>query len=173
MDIGNRDDPEGSLCKPSTASCSVSIAHFRTPQIFLVSELFYFVANGFQKVSILLFMLRIFPERSFQTKVYVLCGITVSYTLAFVLATLFQCQPVSHFWMQIDDHVVGQCNNINLQAWLSAVFNIILDLMILILPIKSLWALQLSLARKITAIAMFSLGILYGHPPRLLNVCHG
>lgn len=105
-------------------------------------------------------MLRIFPLDRFRIAVFVTIGLVAAYTLAFILATTFQCQPVSYFWKQLDDAVEGRCNNINAQAWISAAVNIVLDLVVLALPLRPLWALQLSVARKLTVIAMFSLGIL-------------
>ncbi|KAI0149239.1 hypothetical protein BJ166DRAFT_59398 [Pestalotiopsis sp. NC0098] len=126
---------------------------------FLIAELFYFAAVGLAKASILVFMLRIFPLDRFRIAVFVTIGLVAAYTLAFILATTFQCQPVSYFWKQLDDAVEGRCNNINAQAWISAAVNIVLDLVVLALPLRPLWALQLSVARKLTVIAMFSLGI--------------
>lgn len=126
---------------------------------YLIAELFYFAAVGLVKCSILLFMLRIFPQERFRMAVFIVVGLVVAYTLAFLLSTAFQCQPVSYFWLQLDNNAVGRCNNINAQAWISAALNIVLDLIVLGLPLKSLWALQLSVARKLTVMAMFSLGI--------------
>lgn len=130
-------------------------------QWFIIAELFYFLAQGTVKVSILLFVLRIFPEKEMRQRAYAVIGIVAAYTLAFLLATLFQCQPIAYTWKQLYDGEEGRCNNVHLQGWMSAIFNIVLDILIIILPIKSLWGLQLSVPRKITAIAMFSLGTLY------------
>jgi hypothetical protein len=136
---------------------------------FLLGELAYFAAVGLAKVSILVFMLRIFPQEQFRRVVYVVVALVVAYTITFIFATVFQCQPVGYFWKQLDDAEVGQCNHINLQAWLSAALNIVLDILILALPLRSLWSLQLSLARKLTVMAMFSLGILWVRHHEHLN----
>ncbi|KAK7956561.1 uncharacterized protein PG986_005783 [Apiospora aurea] len=128
---------------------------------FFVAEPIYFVAQGLVKISILLFMLRIFPKRNMRVLIYGVCGAIVAYTLAFFFATLFQCQPISFFWKQLDAAFPGKCNDIHLQAWVAAGINIALDIVVIVLPIKSLWNLQASLPKKITAICMFSLGALY------------
>ncbi|KAK8028477.1 hypothetical protein PG991_005533 [Apiospora marii] len=125
---------------------------------FFVAEPIYFVAQGLVKISILLFMVRIFPKRDMRILIFSVCGIIVAYTIAFFFATLFQCQPISFFWRQLDSTFPGKCNDIHLQAWIAAGINIVLDIVVIVLPIKSLWNLQASLPKKITAICMFSLG---------------
>ncbi|KAK8011000.1 hypothetical protein PG990_009965 [Apiospora arundinis] len=125
---------------------------------FFVAEPIYFVAQGLVKISILLFMLRIFPKKDMRNLIYGVCGVIIAYTIAFFFATLFQCQPIRFFWKQLDSNFPGKCNDIHLQAWIAAGINIVLDIVVIVLPIKSLWNLQASLPKKITAISMFSLG---------------
>lgn len=106
-------------------------------------------------------MHRIFPKRNMRLLIYGVIGVIVAYTIAFFFATLFQCQPISFFWRQLDATFAGKCNDIHLQAWIAAGINIVLDIVVIVLPIKSLWNLQASLPKKITAISMFSLGATY------------
>ncbi|KAK1979673.1 hypothetical protein LZ30DRAFT_725587 [Colletotrichum cereale] len=127
---------------------------------YYIAEIVYFVAQGFAKVALCLFMLRIFPKKNMRVRIYLVCGLVMAYMVAFIIATLLQCQPLSYFWKQLDDKEEGKCNNTHLQAWISASINIGLDIIIIALPIKSLWAMQASLAKKVTAICMFSLGAL-------------
>ncbi|KAJ0166850.1 hypothetical protein CTA2_5603 [Colletotrichum tanaceti] len=127
---------------------------------YYVAEIIYFIAQGFAKVALCLFMLRIFPKKNMRVRIYMVCGLVLAYMMAFIIATLLQCQPISYFWKQLDDTIEGKCNDVHLQAWISAGINIALDVIIIALPIRSLWAMQASLAKKITAICMFSLGAL-------------
>lgn len=92
--------------------------------------------------------------------VFGVCALCVGYGVSFVLATAFQCNPINHSWLQVDSTHLGHCNNINLQSWMSAVFNIIIDLIIIVLPLKNLYGLQIALKKKIMIMFMFSLGIL-------------
>ncbi|CCF44435.1 hypothetical protein CH063_00512 [Colletotrichum higginsianum] len=115
---------------------------------YYIAEIVYFVAQGFAKIAMCLFMLRIFPKKNMRVRIYMVCGLVFAYMIAFITATLLQCQPISYFWKQLDDTVEGRCNNIHLQAWISAGINIGLDVIIIALPIKSLWAMQASLAKK-------------------------
>ncbi|KAI5219526.1 hypothetical protein E4T46_06695 [Aureobasidium subglaciale] len=126
---------------------------------YYLGEIFYFASLTATKISILAFFLRVFPQQNFRKIIYVVIGICAAYGISFVLATTFQCHPVPYSWKQLDDSYPGSCNNIHVQGWLSAVFNIVIDLVILVLPLKELYSLQTSLKKKLMVMVMFSLGI--------------
>ncbi|GKT59794.1 CFEM domain-containing protein [Colletotrichum tofieldiae] len=128
---------------------------------YYLGELFYFAALTATKISILFFMLRVFSmSKRFRHLVYGTMVLCLGYGIAFVTCTALQCTPVNYSWEQIDSNKVGKCNNIHLQGWMSAIFNIIIDLIILVLPLKKLAELQMKLKKKIMIMFMFSLGIL-------------
>lgn len=129
-------------------------------KLYYLGEIFYFAAISMNKISILIFILRVFPDQQFRRVIYVVVGLCVGYAFGFIFATAFQCTPVSYSWMQIDSTIEGHCNNVNLQGWMSAICNIVIDLTIIILPLKHLYQLQVNLKKKILIMIMFSLGIL-------------
>lgn len=59
-----------------------------------------------------------------------------------IFLTLYICNPREKIW---NDRVEGTCMNYDLLVVASAIFNILSDLIILLLPIKSLWTLRISL----------------------------
>ncbi|KAK6224072.1 hypothetical protein LQW54_000219 [Pestalotiopsis sp. IQ-011] len=126
---------------------------------YYLGEIFYFASLSFNKISLLLFILRVFPDRQFRRIVFVVCGLCVGYGVSFVFATAFQCNPINHSWLQVDSTHLGACNSINIQGWMSAVCNIIIDLIIIVLPLRNLYGLQIQLKKKIMIMFMFSLGI--------------
>ncbi|KAG9562314.1 CFEM domain-containing protein, partial [Aureobasidium melanogenum] len=126
---------------------------------YYLGEIFYFASLTATKISLLAFFLRVFPQKAFRQIIYVVIGICITYGFSFVLATTFQCSPVPYSWKQLDDNYKGSCNNIHIQGWMSAIFNIVIDLIILVLPLKELFALQTSLRKKLMVMVMFSLGI--------------
>lgn len=127
---------------------------------YYLGEIFYFAALSANKISLLLFILRVFPDAHFRKLVFIVVGLCLGYGVGFIFATAFQCSPVNYSWLQIDSTVTGHCNNINLQGWMSAIFNIIIDIIIIVLPLKHLYALQIGLKKKIMIMIMFSFGIL-------------
>lgn len=125
-----------------------------------MGSIFYIASITMVKLSILCFILRVFPEQGFRRIVYGVVAVVIGYGIAFVIATALQCWPAEYAWQQVDSAYEGTCNNIHLQAWMAAIFNIAIDLVLLILPIKNLWALQMEMKKKIMITFMFSLGIL-------------
>ncbi|KAI0018777.1 CFEM domain-containing protein [Xylariomycetidae sp. FL0641] len=126
---------------------------------YYLGELFYFAAISMNKISLLIFILRVFPERRFRHLVFGVIGLCVGYGVSFLVATALQCRPIAYSWLQIDSTVAGTCNDINLQGWMSAILNIVIDLVIVALPLRNLYAIQIALKKKIMIMFMFSLGI--------------
>lgn len=142
------------------SACQSNNTSIDMTQYYYLGEIFYFASLTATKISLLAFFLRVFPQKAFRKVIYVVIGICVAYGVSFVLATTFQCYPVPYSWKQLDDSYEGSCNNIHIQGWMSAIFNIVIDIIILVLPLKELYALQTSLKKKLMVMVMFSLGIL-------------
>lgn len=60
-------------------------------------------------------------------------------------------------WTHWDQEQQGRCNNINAQSWASAAFNIILDLIVVILPMPMLWKMNLNPRKKFLVMLMFGM----------------
>jgi hypothetical protein len=112
------------------------------------------------KLSLLLFLLRVFPDSKFRIACWSIIGLTAAYGFVFFMVTLLQCYPIPYTWLQLDETQHGKCNNENIQGWLSAIINIILDLIILVLPLKRLYMLNMGMKKKMLTMCMFGLGIL-------------
>ncbi|KAL0930145.1 CFEM domain-containing protein [Colletotrichum truncatum] len=126
---------------------------------YFLGELFYFAAQTMNKISILLFLHRVFSHNNVGKGIWVTIGLCLAYAVAFIFATLFQCWPINHAWLQLEEDHLGRCNNIHLQGWLSAAFNIVLDLIILILPLHQLYLLQMPLKKKLMVMGVISMGV--------------
>ncbi|KAF7902471.1 hypothetical protein EAF00_002374 [Botryotinia globosa] len=126
---------------------------------YLLGECFYLAAMAMTKVTFCLLFLRVFREKPFIYYVWGILGLSVAYGISFVIATIFQCWPISYGWNQWDGLHTGTCNNINLQGWLSSILNIVLDIIVIGLPLNKLSKLVMSPTKKITIMFMFSLGL--------------
>ncbi|CZR54682.1 related to integral membrane protein PTH11 [Phialocephala subalpina] len=130
----------------------------RILHIYFLGENFYLAALALTKISILCFYLRVFPDQDYRRVLYLAMAFCAAYGISFVFATVFQCSPVSYAWTRWDGEHIGSCNNINLQSWLSAIFNIVLDIMTISLPLPKLYRLHMSWKKKGMLMLMFSLG---------------
>ena len=110
------------------------------------------------KVAILCFYLRVFPERRLQQAVYVVMGVTFAYLIAFLVVSAFQCTPVSYAWTHWDGEHEGVCRNVNAQGWAAAAFNIVLDVAILVMPLKLVYKLNLHWKKKLQISLMLGVG---------------
>ncbi|KAH8682619.1 hypothetical protein BX600DRAFT_448936 [Xylariales sp. PMI_506] len=125
---------------------------------FYWEEILYAFALGFNKVAILLFYLRVFPQKAFRMAVYIMIGLNLSYSVAYTLAVVFQCWPLNGAWLSWDGEHEAKCVNINTLGWSGAGVNILFDLTTLILPLPVLAQLTMSLKKKLQILAMFAVG---------------
>ena len=129
-------------------------------EFFLIGEICYIAALALNKISILFFFLRIFPDKQLRIKIFVTMGLCAGYGIAFFFATLFQCSPVNYMWWQWDDNREGSCNNFHLQGFLAAAINIVLDLIVMALPMQDLFKMNMSKRKKASVMVMFLTGLL-------------
>ncbi|KAJ5312061.1 hypothetical protein N7508_002891 [Penicillium antarcticum] len=127
--------------------------------IYFWDELIYLSILPLTKISICCFYLRIFPDRRLRTATYIVIGLNVSYLIAFVLISVFQCRPLHGAWLHWDGEGNYQCNHINAQGWAAAIINMVLDILVMVLPLRQLYNLNLSTRKKAYVMCMFSLGI--------------
>ncbi|KAF9736285.1 hypothetical protein PMIN02_006432 [Paraphaeosphaeria minitans] len=141
---------------------------------YYMGEVFYILALGFSKISILFFYLRVFPAKDFRMQIYGVMALCGAYTTAFFLVTTIQCVPVSLAWTQWDGLHKGRCNNIHIQGWIAAGLNILLDIIVMVLPLRHLAGLNMTLKRKLMVMSMFSVGIIviFTSSMRLYSLVH-
>lgn len=108
------------------------------------------------KLSILLLYLRIFSKiRWFKWACWFLIACVVSYAIASVTATIFQCSPVR---LAFNKSLTGTCID-NAKFWYAnSGFSIATDLLILFMPMWLVYKLQIPVAQKMALIIVFALG---------------
>jgi hypothetical protein len=108
----------------------------------------------------LLFYLRIFPQAGLRKAVWFTIVLCVLYIITFVTATALQCIPIRIAWEHWDGDHHGKCIDLNADAWCSASVNIVLDLIVILLPMRELKKLAMSRRRKFGIMLMFLGGLL-------------
>lgn len=116
-------------------------------------------ANTFVRLSILDFIGGVFAVRKFRYVVYVFEACTVAYLVACTITFFAICRPMRYNFI-IGPQAAQHCGNLNLKFLLSAIFNLVLDVCILFLPMPMLLTLQLNSRKKASLVFVFSLGIL-------------
>ncbi|KAH8660195.1 hypothetical protein BX600DRAFT_467390 [Xylariales sp. PMI_506] len=149
----NEEAANGFGLHTSQVSSSHQTAAFK---YFFAAQIIYKVAACLTKLSIAFLYLRIFPTRKFRIAVFVVVGITIAYTLAAVLVTVFSCNPIEKAWAKSMD---GVCLNSRAIWYSTSIMTILTDLMIIALPIFEIRKLHLPTIKKVMLSGLFSLGL--------------
>lgn len=115
----------------------------------------------FAKTAILREWIRIFTPHHTRNLFYWTCYFSIilnlllsaSSTIAFSVV----CLPHESVWKP---WVHGKCMNRKVVAFIPAVFNLVMDLLIMLLPQGIIWRLRMTKSRKIGVSLIFSVGIL-------------
>jgi hypothetical protein len=84
-------------------------------------------------------------------------SLAISYT-ALMLWTTFYCNPREAIWNKLTPN--AKCNDVNHLILVTGAFNMGSDIVILLVPTRSLWRLDVPLGRKIAVTALFATGLL-------------
>ncbi|PUU83478.1 hypothetical protein B9Z19DRAFT_1141590, partial [Tuber borchii] len=105
-------------------------------------QLFFVICATLSKISILIFYLRIFEttNKKFRNLIYLGIFLVSSIGVAFAFAVIFQCRSVPAFW---DPTLGGKCLPTRTPYLVSAALNTFTDFYVFLLPIKTVWNLQL------------------------------
>ena len=129
------------------------------PKTTVAYQILYCVCVSLIKVSILLFYYRLFAVRAaFKYTCYVVLALVTCWCIAIVFTIIFQCIPIEAAWIRPYPH--SKCINNNASLLGTAITNVFLDIVILVLPMVPIWSLGLTVRQRITLTAIFLLGAL-------------
>ena len=82
--------------------------------------------------------------------------------VAQVFHDIFICIPVQKDW---NPTIKGHCLPSGVGGSVTAIFNVISDLYIFLIPLPFVWKLQMKRSARIRLVLIFSLGAMYGYFP--------
>jgi hypothetical protein len=126
--------------------------------MFYLSQIFYKFTINLTKLSILCLYLRIFSEPWFRRTCWACVVVILGYSLASIVASIFQCTPIPHYWDK-SKYPTGTCIDFTTFWYANAIYNIITDFVILVSPPRVVWKLRLPLRQRLGLMAVFGLGI--------------
>ena len=109
-----------------------------------VEGIFYVTAAGLVKIVLLTFYLKIFPSQAFQRATWSMIFLTTSWTIAITLVALFQYKPIEFVWQRWDLVHDSKCVDYEAFALSQASLNLLFDLVILLMPMPTLYRLHIS-----------------------------
>lgn len=136
----------------------------------------YLFSIGCVKVSILLMYLRTFTgNKPFKYTVWVLISLVIGVHSVAFLGWTFSTYPIWCHWTYwpTDEEYAARCHhpaiekiNVPYSLFLNT-FTVVMDLIILYLPCRPVWRLQLAKRQRISILVILFAGVVYelAHPP--------
>jgi hypothetical protein len=110
------------------------------------------------KISLLLLYARIFPQRPFRLATFSLVGLVAIYCIGCLIFFLANCRP---FAANFNPHLPGAVCGNQQAGWLgTGIANIVTDVLILSLPMRNVWHLQIPSRTKIAVAGVFGIGFI-------------
>ncbi|KAK4040275.1 hypothetical protein C8A01DRAFT_15817 [Parachaetomium inaequale] len=126
-------------------------------KVTLAIQAMYYANVFCIKTSIVLTYLRFAVSRTFR----IVCWVTIAVHSVFfavcLIVTLAQCRPLAKMW-DLVGAVEGTCINSTAFFYFTSAFNIITDIWILILPIKTLRSIQRPGRERLALFLLFGVG---------------
>lgn len=123
--------------------------------------LLYITSRDLVRLSILLLYQRIFGDIPLaRWLIRFSFGLIIACSIAFDLAVIFGCTPISYFWTSWDGEHEGYCISNNGIFWAGAFVVIAIDIWIILIPLPFIARLNLTLRSKILSAVMFGFGLL-------------
>ncbi|PYI02483.1 hypothetical protein BO78DRAFT_472604 [Aspergillus sclerotiicarbonarius CBS 121057] len=126
-------------------------------QYDLAAEDIFVVGIWLVKTSILLFYLRLSPEKRFRQMTYAIMAFVAIYNIISLLVFTLGCLPVQAMW-DVTLMPTAKCVQQLSFVYANAAFNLFSDLITLALPIKLCWSLQTTIKQRILLMLVLMMG---------------
>ncbi|KAK3376143.1 integral membrane protein [Lasiosphaeria ovina] len=126
-------------------------------KITLAIQCTYYGAVNFIKFSILLMYLRFAVTATLRRACMAMIAFHSLFFIVSIVVTLAQCQPLVKMW-DLTGSVDGKCINTTAFFYFTSGVNIITDIIIFALPIKTLMAINRPRHEKIALVSIFGIG---------------
>ena len=133
-----------------------SSRHSELALILFVFDFIYNTGLTIVKMSVLCFYIRIF-QTVFMYKIFfwVAGALIISWCVTFNFLSLFTCVPIHKSW---DLQTPGFCLSHGPIFLATAIPNILIDFLLLVLPMPMIWRLHLDTGRKVALLGVFAAG---------------
>lgn len=125
-------------------------------KMLVAYELIYATSISTIKISVLLFYLRVFVNRGLRTATKVALGLVGLWSIGNILQVFLICRPFEKTYSLTAE---GSCGNQVASFIAIGAFNIVTDIIILTLPLPTVWALKMSTPAKFGLTGIFLVGL--------------
>lgn len=125
----------------------------------MVAEACYAAVVLCFKLAILLFYLRVFPQKWFRGIVYTTGAFQTAVVICFIIIVIFQCVPIDAQWIP-EKLPTATCVNYPVVILVGGILNTIVTIYILLMPMPLLYRLKIDPSRKRLIMLMFLVGVM-------------
>ena len=118
--------------------------------------IFYFVTNTAVRFAILYYLRRIFVTPKFRRVSMVVIVVCALWFISGFMTALFACIPMESIWT----NKPGRCVDPHIFWVAMTAMELLLDIIIMVLPIREILQLHMSIQRKVSISLIFLLGSL-------------
>lgn len=122
----------------------------------MVNEILHLPAVAFPKLCVVVLYLRVFTNKWARMATWALIYIISATWFSYTIAAMFQCIPFQFNWDKSIPN--GRCFNVSVFAMSSSVPNIVTDVAVLFLPIRTIVDLKVSVGKRIGLFLIFLTG---------------
>jgi hypothetical protein len=126
-------------------------------KMLVAYELIYATAISTIKLSVMLFYLRVFVNRGLRLATKLALGFVATWSAANILQVFLICRPFAKTYSLT---VEGTCGDQIASFIAIGAFNIITDIIIITLPLPTVWSLKMSTAGKLGITGVFLVGLM-------------
>ncbi|KAI1768873.1 hypothetical protein GGR53DRAFT_476174 [Hypoxylon sp. FL1150] len=128
-------------------------------KLYFIPTVLYYTVTSATKLSILFMYMRFFSaSKSFHRSVVVAIALVITFWTGCTIADLLSCIPLEWNWLNhLEDP--QYCFNFNIFWMVSGIVEALIDVVIIVLPIRAVLGLHLSRTKKLAVLGVFLLGI--------------
>lgn len=126
-------------------------------QIILAAPLVYAPCCALTKISLCIFYSRLSPKKGFQVAVWTTIFVCAGAYTGVFFSLVFACKPIAASWNPL---LLGTAVCVNRGAIYiaTAVLGVVTDVVLITIPIPTIWGLQMPMKQKVGLIAIFGIG---------------
>lgn len=110
------------------------------------------------RVSMLLFYIQLFRISHWRIAFWIFIALNVSSLISIIFSALLVCRPIAYTY---DKTIVGgYCGDVLKLQLFTAIWNLLMDVAIVVLPMPIVWTLKMRIKKKVGVSFMFGMGIM-------------
>lgn len=135
----------------------LNFADIAKPQLILAAPLVYAPCCALTKITLCIFYSRLSPLRGYQIAVWTTVFICAGAYTGIFFSLVFACKPIAASWDPLL-FPIGVCINRGAIYIATAVIGVVTDVILIAIPIPTIWRLQMPRKQKIGLTVIFGIG---------------